>query len=205
MNIVLLCSLSLWPLVYFVFFPLLSFCQVPRFLLATEVKTSLWKVIYIQCWEPSLSLVAGLTYFGICKMCYSSTSFPLYYLPLSLFFYLVVPFVSFVSLKLPLIHFLLWVWIAWSITSALCCWNSHLPKIVLLVLTAHNPVNLNSELRAWSTLHACWTVISWSLPERLTVPLLRDYDAELCSDDGEGNGNPLQYSCLENPMDGGAW
>ena len=22
---------------------------------------------------------------------------------------------------------------------------------------------------------------------------------------GEENGNPLQYSCLENPMDGGAW
>ena len=22
---------------------------------------------------------------------------------------------------------------------------------------------------------------------------------------GEGNNNPLQYSCLENPMDGGAW
>ena len=22
---------------------------------------------------------------------------------------------------------------------------------------------------------------------------------------GEGNGNPLQYSCLTNPMDGGAW
>ena len=22
---------------------------------------------------------------------------------------------------------------------------------------------------------------------------------------GEGNGNPLQYSCLENPRDGGAW
>ena len=22
---------------------------------------------------------------------------------------------------------------------------------------------------------------------------------------GEGNGNPLQHSCLENPMDGGAW
>ena len=21
----------------------------------------------------------------------------------------------------------------------------------------------------------------------------------------EGNGNPLQYSCLENPRDGGAW
>ena len=23
--------------------------------------------------------------------------------------------------------------------------------------------------------------------------------------DGEGNGTPLQYSCLENPMDGRAW
>ena len=22
---------------------------------------------------------------------------------------------------------------------------------------------------------------------------------------GEGNSNPLQYCCLENPMDGGAW
>ena len=22
---------------------------------------------------------------------------------------------------------------------------------------------------------------------------------------GEGSGNPLQYSCLENPTDGGAW
>ena len=25
-----------------------------------------------------------------------------------------------------------------------------------------------------------------------------------CIYPGEGNGNPLQYSCLENPMDGGA-
>ena len=27
----------------------------------------------------------------------------------------------------------------------------------------------------------------------------------LPSQDGEWNGNPLQYSCLENPMDTGAW
>ena len=25
------------------------------------------------------------------------------------------------------------------------------------------------------------------------------------SSPGEGNGNPLQYSCLENPMDRGTW
>ena len=28
---------------------------------------------------------------------------------------------------------------------------------------------------------------------------------ELGGSPGEGNGNPLQYSCLENSMDGGAW
>ena len=27
----------------------------------------------------------------------------------------------------------------------------------------------------------------------------------LCTNLSEGNGNPLQYSCLENPMDRGAW
>ena len=27
----------------------------------------------------------------------------------------------------------------------------------------------------------------------------------LCSRVGESNGTPLQYSCLENPMEGGAW
>ena len=27
----------------------------------------------------------------------------------------------------------------------------------------------------------------------------------MCSLYGEGNGTPLQYSCLENPMDRGAW
>ena len=26
-----------------------------------------------------------------------------------------------------------------------------------------------------------------------------------CQCRGEGNGTPLQYSCVENPMDGGAW
>ena len=28
---------------------------------------------------------------------------------------------------------------------------------------------------------------------------------ELGRSPGEGNGNPLQYSCLENPMDRGVW
>ena len=33
--------------------------------------------------------------------------------------------------------------------------------------------------------------------------ILKYCSSNLCN--GEGNGTPLQYSCLENPMDGGAW
>ena len=32
-----------------------------------------------------------------------------------------------------------------------------------------------------------------------------DVYSDLPLKDGEGNGNPLHYSCLENPRDGGAW
>ena len=41
-----------------------------------------------------------------------------------------------------------------------------------------------------------------------SVPLCQYFmSIWLCvnSQPGEGNGTPLQYSCLENPMDGGAW
>ena len=41
-----------------------------------------------------------------------------------------------------------------------------------------------------------------------SLPALRETQVQsLGREDspGEGNGNPLQYSCLENPMDGGAW
>ena len=34
---------------------------------------------------------------------------------------------------------------------------------------------------------------------------LLHYSGSLRSVCGEGNGTPLQYPCLENPMDGGAW
>ena len=35
--------------------------------------------------------------------------------------------------------------------------------------------------------------------------IIRDYYEQLYGNNREGNGIPLQYSCLENPMDGGAW
>ena len=41
----------------------------------------------------------------------------------------------------------------------------------------------------------------------LSVPhnIIRPLNMGLKQPSGEGNGTPLQYSCLENPMDGGAW
>ena len=36
-------------------------------------------------------------------------------------------------------------------------------------------------------------------------PISGDLNIQVPSENGEGNGNPLHYSCLENPMDRGAW
>ena len=44
---------------------------------------------------------------------------------------------------------------------------------------------------------------SWGLYESDTTEHLHFHFSLSCI--GEENGNPLQYSCLENPRDGGAW
>ena len=43
----------------------------------------------------------------------------------------------------------------------------------------------------------------WSCKELGTTERLSFHFSLSCI--GEGDGTPLQYSCLENPMDGGAW
>ena len=43
----------------------------------------------------------------------------------------------------------------------------------------------------------------WGRSESNTTEWLHFHFSLSCI--GEGNGNPLQYSCLENPRDGGAW
>ena len=42
----------------------------------------------------------------------------------------------------------------------------------------------------------------WGHEESFTTERLHFHFSLSCT--GEGNGNPLQYSCLENPRDGGA-
>ena len=40
------------------------------------------------------------------------------------------------------------------------------------------------------------------IDSRITLPYINTYCASIV---GEGNGTPLQYSCLANPMDRGPW
>ena len=64
--------------------------------------------------------------------------------------------------------------------------HSHRFKIYLMIFEV-------SPLEAQMVKHLCTMQENWvSIPGSGRSP-------------GEGNGNPLQYSCLENPMDRGAW
>ena len=62
------------------------------------------------------------------------------------------------------------------------------------------PVLLPGESHGWRSLVGCgpWGRKESDMTERLCFHFL-------LSRIGEGNGNPLQCSCLENPRDGGAW
>ena len=61
----------------------------------------------------------------------------------------------------------------------------------------------------WSPMVSSWYAMSltgcspWGRKELDTTERLHFHFSLSCV--GEGNGNPLQCSCLENPRDGGAW
>ena len=75
----------------------------------------------------------------------------------------------------------------------------HLMKTLL---SSSNTTKLPSEWLCWgSNTLTPISVFQQLLPNS---PLLINYTST-ASSFGEGNGTPLQYSCLENPMDGGAW
>ena len=62
------------------------------------------------------------------------------------------------------------------------------------------PVLLPGESHGWRSLAGC---SPWDHEESDTTEQLHFHFSLSCI--GEGNGNPLQCSCLENPRDGGAW
>ena len=62
------------------------------------------------------------------------------------------------------------------------------------------PVLLPGKSHGWRSLVGC---SPWGRLESDTTERLHFHFSLSCI--GEGNGNPLQYSCLENPRAGGAW
>ena len=62
------------------------------------------------------------------------------------------------------------------------------------------PVLLSGKSHGWRSLVGC---SPWGREESDTTERLDFHFSLSCI--GEGNGNPLQCSCLENPRDGGAW
>ena len=62
------------------------------------------------------------------------------------------------------------------------------------------PVLLPGKSHGWRSLVGC---SPWGRKESDTTERLHFQFSLSCI--GEGNGNPLQCSCLENPRDGGAW
>ena len=62
------------------------------------------------------------------------------------------------------------------------------------------PVLLLGKSHGWRSLKGCRP---WGPEESDMTERLHFHFSLSCI--GEGNGNPLQCSCLENPRDGGAW
>ena len=63
-----------------------------------------------------------------------------------------------------------------------------------------NPALLAGKSHGWRSLEGC---SPWGREESDTTERLHFHFSPSCI--GEGNGNPLQCSCLENSRDGGAW
>ena len=62
------------------------------------------------------------------------------------------------------------------------------------------PVLLPGKSHGWKSLEGCSPWGHWGSD---TTKRLHFHFSFSCM--GEGNGNPLQFSCLENPREGGAW
>ena len=77
---------------------------------------------------------------------------------------------------------------------------SRLNNTPLCIHCHTTPVLLPGESHGWRSLVGCspWGRWESDTTERLPFHFSLSFI-------GEGNGNPLQCSCLENPKDGGAW
>ena len=79
-------------------------------------------------------------------------------------------------------------------------WLKWTEILLILKILGLFPVLLPGKSHGWRSLVGC---SPWGREESDTTERLHFHFSLSCIE--EGNGNPLQYSCLENPRDGGAW
>ena len=94
-------------------------------------------------------------------------------------------------------------------TAAQQCYSKPVGALILIVVCLYDEVNTEIKSKcsenfiASSQGNTClWNLIINTLRVGFPMPYILGYLIFLVE---KGNGNPLQYSCLENPMDGGAW
>ena len=91
-----------------------------------------------------------------------------------------------------------WTWV-WA--SSWSCWWTGKPGMLRSLRVAKSWTWLSN----WTELN--WLKLLWALVAQMVknLPAMQETQVRsLGRFPGEGNGNPLQYSCLENPMDRGA-
>ena len=81
-----------------------------------------------------------------------------------------------------------WFRLTFFILEKIECWNT-------VFLAGHEPSlqNCDTSSRTSFLNLIIWILNQWNVFDAISYTT------------GEGNGNPLQYSCLENPVDRGAW
>ena len=85
-------------------------------------------------------------------------------------------------------------------TSASGWWQILLKHTKLIILTSHK-WNISCHVSKQGLMAAQW----WRIHLQCRRCRRHEFDTWMGRSPGGGNGNPLQYSCLENPTDRGAW
>ena len=80
--------------------------------------------------------------------------------------------------------------------------NSSIKKIKLIDAMLEKETATHSSILAW---RIPWTEEPGGLLSMGSHSQIRQKQLSMHACIGEGNGDPLQYSCLENPKDRGAW
>ena len=95
-----------------------------------------------------------------------------------------------------------------ALSKSSLCYTVSSHWLSILYIVAYIPEKAmarHSSTLAWKT-HGRRSLVGcspWGLEESDTTEWLHFHSSPSCI--GEGNGNPLQCSCLENPRDGGVW